>query len=59
MKKEKKFDAVKFMRDQRIRIGKDIVGMTFEQEKAYYEQHAKWWTEKKEKQPVSGASGGK
>ena len=58
-KKEKKFDAVRFMREQRIRISRETAGMTFEQEKAYYEKHAKWWTERKERQAVSGSTSGK
>ncbi|WOK04319.1 hypothetical protein [Imperialibacter roseus] len=35
-KKEKKFDAVKFMREQRDRVSEAIKGMTPEQELAYF-----------------------
>ena len=35
-KKIKKFDAVKFMRDVRTAISKEIEGMNFEQIKEYF-----------------------
>jgi hypothetical protein len=35
-KAEKKFDAVKFMREQRDRVSQTIKGMTPEQEIAYF-----------------------
>ena len=34
-KKEKDFDAVKTMRDIRDQLGKEIMNMTFAEEKAY------------------------
>ncbi|MEQ6122362.1 hypothetical protein [Reichenbachiella sp. MALMAid0571] len=39
-KTSKKFDAVKMMRDIRNQMDKDIEGMTFEQEKAYFKKGA-------------------
>jgi hypothetical protein len=39
-KKAKKFDTVKMMRDIRNQMDKDIEGMTFEQEKAYFKKGA-------------------
>ena len=36
--KEKTFDAVKYMREQRDRISKDISKMSFEQIKQYLEK---------------------
>jgi hypothetical protein len=36
----KKFDAVKMMRDIRNKIDKDIDGMTIEQEKEYFKKGA-------------------
>jgi hypothetical protein len=38
--KTKPFDAVKMMRDIRDQIDKDTEGMTFEQEKKYFEKGA-------------------
>lgn len=38
---DKKFDAVKMMRDIRDKIDKETEGMTFEELKKYYEQSAK------------------
>jgi len=35
---KKKFDAIKMMRDIRDKIDKDIQGMTFEQEKEYFQK---------------------
>ncbi len=35
-KTEKKFDAVKMMRDIRNKIDTEIAGMTFEQEREYF-----------------------
>ena len=35
---KKDFDAVELMRSRRIQIGKDIKGMTFEQEKEYFKK---------------------
>jgi len=35
-KKEKEFDAVKFMREVRTAISKEIEGMNFEQIKEYF-----------------------
>ncbi|HHP7242854.1 MAG TPA: hypothetical protein ACFCUD_14350 [Cyclobacteriaceae bacterium] len=37
---EKKFDAVKMMREIRDKIDKETEGMTFEQLKQYYKQSA-------------------
>lgn len=34
-KKEKRFDAVKTMREIRDKLSKEIMNMTFEEEKAY------------------------
>jgi hypothetical protein len=39
-KKAKKFDTVKMMRDIRNQMDKDIEGMTFEQERAYFKMGA-------------------
>tara|TARA_Y100001972_G_scaffold129275_1_gene195973 strand:- start:2203 stop:2376 length:174 start_codon:yes stop_codon:yes gene_type:complete len=36
----KDFDAVELMRARRIQIGKDIQGMTFEEEKNYFKASA-------------------
>ena len=36
----KKFDAVRFMRQARDKMGTDMRGMSFEEQKAYIEQHA-------------------
>lgn len=36
----KKFDAVQFMRQARDRMGEDMRGMSFEEQRAYIEQHA-------------------
>jgi len=35
---KKDFDAVELMRNIRTQIGKDIEGMTFEQEKEYFKK---------------------
>ena len=40
VKTEKKFDAVKMMRDIRNKIDKEIAGMTFEQEREYFNKGA-------------------
>lgn len=34
------FDAVELMRSRRIQIGKDIQGMTFQEEKEYFKKSA-------------------
>ncbi len=49
-KTEKKFDAVKMMRDIRNKIDKEIAGMTFEQEQEYFKNG----TEKFRKQTTPG-----
>ena len=36
----KKFDAVQFMQQVRDRMGADMSGMSFEEQKAYIEQNA-------------------
>jgi hypothetical protein len=36
----KKFDAVQFMRQVRDKMGADMSDMSFEEQKAYIEQHA-------------------
>jgi hypothetical protein len=36
----KKFDAVQFMRQARDRMSEDMRGMSFEEQRAYIEQHA-------------------
>ncbi|HYU31737.1 MAG TPA: hypothetical protein VEW48_06210 [Thermoanaerobaculia bacterium] len=41
MKNEKRFDAVKTMREIRDEISREIQGMTFEQEREYIEKHLK------------------
>ena len=41
VKTEKKFDAVKFMRQQRERVSEAIKGMTVEQELEYFRKKAK------------------
>jgi len=51
MKKKKDFDAVKFMREQRERISRDIQGMSFEEEKAYYKSHSQWLDQYPNEQP--------
>ena len=38
VKKEKDFDAVKFMREVRDKISKETKGMNFEQLKKYFEK---------------------
>jgi hypothetical protein len=38
--KNKDFDAVQFMRQARDKITTEMVGMTFEEQRAYIEQHA-------------------
>jgi len=38
--KAKDFDAVKMMREARDRISRDIEGMSFEEQKAYFKEHA-------------------
>ena len=38
--KKKKFGAVKMMRDVRDRISRDIQGMSFEEQAAYFRGHA-------------------
>jgi hypothetical protein len=40
IKTEKKFDAVKYMRQQRDRVSKTIKGMTPEQEMEYFRKKA-------------------
>ena len=40
VKTEKKFDAVKFMRQQRERVSEVIKGMTVEQELEYFRKKA-------------------
>ncbi len=52
MSKEKKFDAVKFMREARERISHDIKDMTFEEEKEYYEIHSQWARTTHKKKPI-------
>jgi len=37
---KKEIDAVEFMRSRRIQIGKDIQGMTFQEEKEYFKKSA-------------------
>lgn len=37
---KKDFDAVELMQSRRIQIGKDIQGMTFEEEKKYFQESA-------------------
>jgi hypothetical protein len=39
IKKEKQFDAVKMMRDIRSKISAETQNMTFEELKAYIQQH--------------------
>jgi hypothetical protein len=46
-KKEKKFDAVKTMREIRDQFSKEIMNMTFAEEKAYLKKLLK------EKQPIA------
>ncbi len=36
----KEFDAVQFMRQARERMGAEMRGMSFEEQRAYIEQHA-------------------
>lgn len=38
--KPKDFDAVKMMREARDRISRDIKDMSFEEQKAYFREHA-------------------
>lgn len=38
--KTKEFDAVQFMRQTRDKMTTEMVGMTFEEQRAYIEQHA-------------------
>ena len=35
------FDAVKFMRNARDRIGRDIQGMSYEEQLEYFKEHSK------------------
>lgn len=47
IKTEKKFDAVKFMRQQRERVSEAIKGMTVEQELEYFRKKAKEFRDSK------------
>jgi hypothetical protein len=38
--KTKEFDAVQFMRQARDKMTTEMVGMTFEEQRTYIEQHA-------------------
>jgi hypothetical protein len=38
--KDEKFDAVRFMRQVRDKMGKDMCDMSFEEQRAYIDQHA-------------------
>ena len=38
--RKKGLDAVKMMREARDRISRDIQGMSFEEQEAYFRQHA-------------------
>jgi hypothetical protein len=38
--KNKEFDAVQFMRKARDKMTAEMLGMTFEEQRAYIEQHA-------------------
>lgn len=38
--KTKEFDAVKMMRDMRDKISRDILDLSFEEQRAYYHEHA-------------------
>ena len=40
VERKKDFDAVELMQKRRIQIGKDIQGMTFEEEKRYFQESA-------------------
>lgn len=53
MNKEKQFDCVKFMRDSRERISKDVMGMSHEEMKKYYKQNAEKFLKSVESQPKS------
>jgi len=46
-KKEKDFDCVKMMRDIRDKISRDIMHMTHDEQRAYFERlRAKAWAKK-------------
>jgi hypothetical protein len=38
--KQKEFDAVKMMREVRDRISREIQGLSFEEQAAYFREHA-------------------
>jgi len=40
IEKKKDFDAVKMMREARDKISRDIQGMSFEEQMAYFREHA-------------------
>ncbi|MDZ7720621.1 MAG: hypothetical protein U5K72_17525 [Balneolaceae bacterium] len=40
IEKKKDFDAVELMQNRRTQISKDIQGMTFEEEKKYFQESA-------------------
>ena len=46
VKTEKAFDSVKYMRQQRDRISKEIAGMTHEQELEYFRKGAEEFRKK-------------
>jgi hypothetical protein len=45
MKKAKSFDAVKFMREARDRMSRDMPGMSVQEQIAYVRKHAAWSNE--------------
>lgn len=47
VKKKKKFDAVKFMRQQRDRVTQIITGMTAEQELEYFRKKSEEFRKRK------------
>ena len=54
-KKTKDFDAVQRMREARDKISRDIQGMSFEEQKAYFRKHARRARERLESVGKDGA----
>lgn len=51
------FDAVGFMRQQRDRISREIAGMTFEEEAAYFAKATAWLEEIRQRKEPSKKAG--
>jgi hypothetical protein len=54
----KKFDAVQFMRQVRDKMGADMRDMSFEEQRAYIEQHASKVRRELETNPLKPGGGG-